>query len=247
MSEYGLHAEECVWVERIPMPRGGRFGEHRHPRLQLVWAEHGQLDVVAADRHWVLPASHAVWIPGDSAHDVHGVAGTEVYCVYLWDEEVDVAWSGTTVLAISPLARHLVRHLAREDLLDVDARHARATLLSVLHPAGTGSVDLPMPTDARALVVARAVLADPAAPHELATWARQLHTGERTVRRAFQDETGMNYTQWRTHARLLSSLRLLAEQTPVAAVARRCGYTSVNGFTGAFRRHFGLTPGAYFR
>jgi AraC-like DNA-binding protein len=247
MSEYGLRDEECIWVDRIPLPEGGRFGEHHHPRLQIVWAEHGQLEVVAADRHWVLPPSHAVWIPGGSAHDVHGIPGTEVYCVYLWDEEVETAFSTMTVLSMSPLARALVRHLAREDLLDVDARHARATLLSVLEPARTGSVDLPMPHDPRALRVARAVLAEPDRPHEISAWATQLHTGERTLRRAFLEDTALTYSQWRTHARLLSSLPLLSQGIPVDAVAARCGYASPNGFAGAFRRHFGVTPGAYFR
>lgn len=247
MSEYGLRDDECIWVDRRILPRGGAFGTHQHPMVQLVWAERGQVEVVSGHSHLVLAPSHGLWIPGGHQHDLRGMAGSEVYCVYLWEEEVEVPWAGPTVLSINAVARALVPHLAREDLRDLDARHARATLLSVLAPAEAESVDLPMPNDERARRLARAVLADPQRPHDLRGWASRLHTSEKTIQRAFDEGTGMSYSRWRTHARLLSSLRLLAEHVPVTTVASRCGYSSVNGFTKAFRHHFGTTPGEYFR
>jgi AraC-like DNA-binding protein len=245
VSEYGLRDDECIWVHRImvddeqPLP-------HRHPLAQLAWAEHGQVSVVSEDRHWVMAPSQAIWIPGGEDHEVHVLRGSRLYCVYLWDEECDVPWSGLTVVAMSPLARELVRHLAREDLEDADARHARATLLSVLVPARSAGVDLPLPPDGPARDVATSVLRAPGEPHRLDDWAARLHTSEKTIQRAFATSTGLSFSQWRTHVRLLHALPLLAEQVPVSAVAARAGYTSTNGFTTAFRRHFGTTPATYY-
>lgn len=57
----------------------------------------------------------------------------------------------------------------------------------------------------------------------------------------------MTFTDWRTQVRLRASLPLLADGLPVAGVARRVGYASLNGFVDAFRRHFGHTPAAHYR
>lgn len=246
MSEYGLRDGECIWVHRMSIGEDAGFGAHSHPMTQIAWAERGQLAVVSEEQRWVLAPSQAIWIPGGERHDIRVLRNSEVYCVYLWDEEVDVDWSGLTVLAMNGLARELVRHLAREDLDDADARHARSTLLSVLTPAEASGVDLPLPRDPRARRIAAAVLDEPGLPHRLADWARRTHTSEKTIQRVFLADTGMTFSEWRTQVRLFSSLPLLAEQMPVSAVASHVGYTSTNGFTSAFRQHFGTTPATYF-
>jgi AraC-like DNA-binding protein len=40
---------------------------------------------------------------------------------------------------------------------------------------------------------------------------------------------------------------LLAASEPVASVASYVGYETPSAFIAAFRRHTGVTPGAYFR
>nr|WP_281387116.1 helix-turn-helix transcriptional regulator [Jiangella mangrovi] len=102
-----------------------------------------------------------------------------------------------------------------------------------------------MPVDAPARALAEAIVAQPADGRGLREWATALHVSEKTLRRAFLAETGMTFTDWRTRVRLRASLPLLADQLPVAAVAARVGYRSANGYIGAFRRHFGRTPGSY--
>lgn len=246
MSEYGLRDGECIWVRQDTVTEELSFGEHAHSMTQLAWVRQGQMVLASQGRQWVLAPSQAIWVPSGRTHDVRVLKGSELYCVYLWEEEVDVAWSELTVLSMNGLARELVRHLAREDLADVDARHARATLLSALSPARADGVDLPVPVDPRARAVAEAVLGDPSPTHALSDWALRLHTSEKTIQRAFLAETGMTFSQWRTQVRLFHSLPLLADQMPVSAVATRIGYTSTNGFASAFRRHFGTTPASYF-
>ena len=59
----------------------------------------------------------------------------------------------------------------------------------------------------------------------------------------FRDETGMSFGMWRQKARLLNSIRLLAEGTQVTDAALDCGYSSVSAFIAAFKGTFGYTPG----
>lgn len=73
------------------------------------------------------------------------------------------------------------------------------------------------------------------------------HVSPRTVQRDFARQTGMTLRQWRTRSRLEAAARMLDERTTPQAVAHRVGYQSVTAFYRAFKRHFGLTPGAYVR
>ena len=57
----------------------------------------------------------------------------------------------------------------------------------------------------------------------------------------------MTFPQWRTQSRLYHALRLLADDTPVTAVAHRCGWSSSSAFIDVFRRSFGYTPGTHNR
>jgi AraC-like DNA-binding protein len=43
-----------------------------------------------------------------------------------------------------------------------------------------------------------------------------------------------------------AALVLLAQDAPVSRVARRVGYDTTSAFVAAFRKHTGVTPGAYF-
>ena len=56
----------------------------------------------------------------------------------------------------------------------------------------------------------------------------------------------MTFPQWRTQLRLCRALVLLAEDTPVTAVAHACGWSSTSAFIDVFRRVFGHTPGTHY-
>lgn len=245
-SEYGLADDECVWVTRLRVGRGKGFGLHAHPQAQILWVASGQMILGHDDETWLLPPSRAAWLPGMHTHEVRVTRDAELYYADFWEEECDVPWTGPTLLSMSALTRELMVHLARPSLDDAAARHARATLLTTLEPSQSASNRPPLPTDARALRVAEAVLSRPADPHALERWARALHTSEKTLQRAFEAQTGMTWSEWRTQARLSQALPLLADELPVSAVAARIGYASTNGFTAAFRRHFGTTPASYY-
>ena len=75
--------------------------------------------------------------------------------------------------------------------------------------------------------------------------ARSAGTTERTLSRLFHQQTGMSYPQWRSQARSLHAMVLLAQGESVTDTATRCGWSTTSAFIDSFRRAYGQTPGAY--
>ena len=151
------------------------------------------------------------------------------------------------VISVSPLLRELILRVA--DLTALDSRAANeARLMSVLmdelETAHVEPLLLPLPIDARALKVAGCVLRDPAEGATAEDLARRCGLSTRTLERLFRAETGMRFGLWRQKAKLLESVRVLAERGSVTDAALESGYSSVSAYIAAFKQTFGCTPGA---
>ena len=120
-------------------------------------------------------------------------------------------------------------------------------ILDLLEPVEVATIQVTMPTDERALDVARALVSHPADQRNLAAWGREIGASGRTITRAFLADTGIPFARWRTSVRLQAAIPLLAGGEPVATVAGYVGYDTPSAFIAAFRRYTGVTPGSYFR
>jgi len=118
-----------------------------------------------------------------------------------------------------------------------------AEIESAIQAAAKSRLSLPLPIDDRAAALARAVLENPSADAGVEALSRQHGVARRTLERRFRDETGMSFGMWRQKARLLDSIRLLAQGSSVTGAALDCGYSSVSAFIAAFKGTFGYTPG----
>jgi len=150
------------------------------------------------------------------------------------------------VISVTPLLRELILRVI--DLAALDIRvPAQARLLDVLldelAQAPVHPLALPMPADARALAAARLVLAAPSGAAAIEEVARRSGASRRTLERLFRKETGISFGLWVQKARLLDSIRVLAEGNSVTEAALESGYSSLSAFIAAFRRTFGYTPG----
>ncbi|MEW2546916.1 helix-turn-helix transcriptional regulator [Streptomyces sp. NPDC047002] len=228
------------------MPRGQHFDEHEHDVHQLVWASAGVLGVDVEEHEWVLPPTLALWIPAGVPHATTATRPALMRSVYLLPERCPVRWTRPTVVSVGPLLRELIPHLGDPDLEQGPRRRAEAVLFDLLRPVGVTTIEVPMPTDERALRVAHALIASPADPRALAEWGRDVGASARTLARLFSAQTGLSFGRWRTRVRLRAGLEHMAANRPLAAVARQVGYTTPSSFVAAFRAETGRTPGAYF-
>lgn len=222
--------------------------EHAHDWRQLLYASAGAMTVYAGRWSWMIPPGKAVFIPAGCSHSIRMWGNVAMRSLY-FPADLDHPALGSAecrVLTVTPLLRELILRVIELAALDarVPAHHRlMGVLLDEMNLAPVTPLALPLPGHPRAMAVARHVLAHPAGMETLDVLARRYGAGRRTLERLFRGETGMSFGLWRQKARLLESIRALAEGKPVTEAALDSGYASVSAFIAAFKRTFGCTPG----
>jgi len=222
--------------------------EHTHTWRQLLYASTGAMTVYAGRWTWMIPPGRAVFIPAGRPHSIRmwGEVAMRSLCFPATLDDPALHFDECRVLAVTPLLRELILRVIEMAALDGRvAQHRRllAVLLDEMHRAPTNPLALPLPQDPRALAVARDVLARPGVEPSLDRLALRHGAGRRTLERLFRGETGISFGLWQQKARLLESIRVLAEGRSVTDAALDAGYSSVSAFIAAFKRTFGCTPG----
>lgn len=234
----------------LRLPAGHALPAHQHDWAQVVYAVRGTLAVQATARQWVVPPLRCVWVPAGVAHAIETVGETWMRTVYISSDLSRGVPDRIQVLEVAPLLRELLLEVVRIGALDnADPVHDALVhvLLAQLAAARELGQSLPLPTDPRAVAIARRVLLclDENAP--LSTLVRGTGASVRTAERLFQNDTGLSFGRWRQQARLQLAVRLLAEDISVTNVALECGYDSVSAFVSMFKRALGATPARYIQ
>lgn len=201
---------------------------------------------------WMIPTGRAIFIAARSVHAIRMWGLVEMRTLYFAPPLTSFEHQECYVMGVSPLLRELI--LRTVERAGLDSRVAPDTWLirlleeevkAAMAAAEDSPLALPMPTDDRALALAHHVLARPLNVNgeSVDELAQQHGVARRTLERRFRDETGMSLGMWRQKARLLNSIRLLAEGESVTDAALDSGYSSVSAFIAAFKSTFGCTPG----
>jgi AraC-like DNA-binding protein/quercetin dioxygenase-like cupin family protein len=227
---------------------GSCLNPHRHASHQLLFAATGAMTVTGDRSTWMIPPGRAVMIPAGVLHAIRMWGDVAMRSLYFPPGAAPVfGTEACRVISVGPLLRELILRVA--DLAALDCRvpaeaHVMSVLLDELGAAAVEPLLLPLPSDARALTAAKRILASPADDVTADDMARHAGLSTRTLERLFRAETGMTFGLWRQKARLLESVRLLAQGGSVTAVALDSGYSSVSAYIAAFKQTFGCTPGA---
>ena len=222
---------------------------HTHASHQLLFASSGAMTVTGDRASWMIPPGRAVLIPAGTSHSIRMWGEVAMRSLYFPVGTPGAAFGGSAcrVISVSPLLRELILRVA--DLAALDSRvasdaHVMSVLQDELETAHIEPLLLPLPADPRALHAATCVLKNPAEATTAPDLARQSGLSTRTLERLFRAETGMRFGQWRQKAKLLQSVRVLAERGSVTDAALEAGYSSVSAYIAAFKQTFGYTPGA---
>ena len=201
---------------------------HRHSDARLVVYLGGQMREEAFEGQALLVRGDFVFRPAYFAHA--NVADTD--------------GSKYTRLAVSAHAvkRWIAQHgwCASRGHVDLDRALHGNDLLAASHPHPYA------PTPPATLMDrAAALLAGDAAPTACAV-ATRLDMEPYELTRRFTIAYGMSPSAYRRHACLQRGVRMLSEQSAsLSQVALLAGYHDQSHLTVAFRRAFGLTPGAF--
>ncbi len=221
---------------------------HLHRKGQLVLALSGGVTCTVPQAMWMVPPHHAVWIPGGMPHSNRATDNARLYFLFIEPDAARMPDECCT-LAISPLVRELIAHLAEHPAAypprGPTARVA-AVLLEQLAVAPVEQLYLPISEHPKLRRIADALVADPGNRSTLAEWARALAMSERTLARLVANETGLTFGRWRQQLHLIVALRQLAGEESVQRVAGNLGYDSVTAFITMFKKALGQSPTRYF-
>lgn len=223
--------------EREPIHVHELEGQLKWPRAVAI--------VRTAQGTFVLPATHALWVPPGVPHGGIYPEAVEEHSLYVSASAckelpacacaVEVTDPLRSVLEQQTLTKPGLWSPSTIELLRNEVRDAKHAPLSLSLPAASSVKP-----------VVEALFANPSNALTLEQWARVLDTSPSTLARAFRRDTQLSFGDWRTQVRLLHALRHLASGMSVAEVAHTLGYQP-SAFIQVFRRVLGATPAKYFR
>jgi AraC-like DNA-binding protein len=104
---------------------------------------------------------------------------------------------------------------------------------------------LPYPVSEKLLHISQQLNLFPDNNQSLGSWGRVVGASSRTLSRAFKNETGLTFSQWRIRLKLQTAIRQFYAGQPVTNVALNLGYRSISAFVFMFRTNMGKTPGQF--
>lgn len=229
------------------LPAGTDVPPHSHQRAQLMYAVQGTMVVRASGTVWILPASHALWVPPGVVHQIHTNGPVDMRNLYVQPKHAPRGGSNCEVMYVSPLLRELiVRAMDLPMLYDEDGMEGRLMKLALdeIGRLPAQPLGLRMPSDSRLLRLCERVLSDVSAPASIAKLGASVGLSERSVTRLFPRETGLSFGRWVNQAKLLKAFELFDAGRSVTQVALELGYSSPAAFTKMFRRLMGRPPTA---
>lgn len=236
-----------VAVVELPL-NSHAIQNHTHMEGQLIGAVRGLVSIEAGDNRWVVPATHAIWIPSGIEHGSCSHGPFEGWSVLVTKSACVLLPQQPCILAVSGLLREAVARAAQwgtGTINEVQLRIAEV-IFDEIRTLPRAALGLSIPQDPRLRRIALALSEDPANDRSLDDWAKWASIAPRTLTRRFVSETGFSFTEWRHRVRLLRALELLAAGRPVTSVALDLGYGNVSAFIALFKRSFGVTPGRYY-
>ncbi|MFF0273315.1 MULTISPECIES: helix-turn-helix transcriptional regulator [unclassified Streptomyces] len=221
----------------------GGHPPHAHDFHQLLYVALGRISVSAAGAAHELTPSVALWIPAGTPHSARFHPDSLVLAEPFDPGAHELPYAEPTVVRIDEAQRRLLLARTRGGGSGAD----EASAFALLTGSPSAALPVPRPTSESARSVAGALLRRPDDQRTATEWAESLHTSSTSLRRAFRNETGLAFSEWRTRVRLNRSLDLLNRGHMVSTAASRVGFVSTNGYILAFRKHFGCTPGAWVK
>jgi len=221
---------------------------HTHPRGQLLWAEQGVLRVSGDDAVWVVPSTHAIWIPGNISHQVSSETHTKIRNIYIDPSYIVRKKDKNTVMVVmSSLMQEIILRLTDDTKILAESNTKRLGLVAIdeLEELESSNLYIHSGQDPRLQRLVSHIVQHSQDTFSLTELSTLVGASVRTIERLFKAETGMTFRQWRSRFKLMNALSQLSEGKSSTAVAHHLGYKSVSSFINTFKSEFGCTPQQY--
>jgi AraC-like DNA-binding protein len=186
-----------------------------------------------------------LWLPPQWPHSVTMRSHVEMRTIYIAPAPCEALPQQPVLAEISGLLRELILALLDEPAEYEESGRGGSVaqlILTELARLRERKLGVPMPRDARALRVARALLDNSSIDFGLDRWAHEAGASRRTLARIFRSETGLGFAEWRARLRALDGLARLSDGASVAETAASVGYASPSAFSAMIHRTLGGPP-----
>lgn len=230
----------------FPTTRPVSLPDRCHPEKHLLfWQYRGNSTFSLNEKHYSLQAQQALWLPANTVHNLSLKANSLLLRIFFPTDLVKVPPEMDTIHSfhVSADQADLFMSVIQSDSSLIH----RAGYLEqhVLDQLAKRRQTLPWPSNAAARKIAEVLTENPGDTRTLDELAQLAHASSRTIERAFFDDTGVTFRDWRLQCRINEAKRLLSLGRPTDAVAFRVGYSTTSSFGRAFKRHTGISPGSY--
>src|SRR5262245_54437371 len=165
---------------------------HTHGWGQLIYASKGVMSVHTATGSWVVPPRRAVWVPAGVNHKIEMSGEVSMRTLYFTPELSTSLPKDCCVISVTPLLRELILHAVKIGMLNRNTpQHERLScvILDQLQTLPIAALQIRMPRDRRAFLVAESLRKEPGLADSLEQLARQAGATKRTIERLFLTET----------------------------------------------------------
>ena len=241
-------SSRAIVMRRSTYAAGHHITPHWHARAQFIFAVAGTMRVRTPRRAWIVPPSRALWVPSHTVHEIQMYGVVEMRSLYVSNAAGGGMSPSCVVLNVTPLLRELIVRAAALPLRydeEGDDGLLMRLLMAEIRRLPPCALDLPLPESPDLTQLCDRILTDLSMRRPCRLDASDMKTSTRTLYRRFVRETGITFARWKQQARLLESIRRLAEGTPVTTVALDLGYESPSAFSTMFRRSLGIAPRAF--
>ncbi len=232
------------------LPAGLMGKSHKHTRGQLICPQYGRLRIKACKKEWVVSRLQALWIPSGVVHSVETLDDLFVYNVYVDTKTVVGLPKHCKIIFVSPLLHELLNYcltLHPKNKFSPEFIRILRVIIDQILIADDLGIYLPILKDTRIKTITEQLLNQPDDNKKLGEWAVITHSSERNLARLFIRETGLTFSQWRQHLRVIVAISHLGEGVPVLTVSLDMGYASQSAFISMFKKVTGCTPSAFIQ
>ena len=218
---------------------------HSHPEGQLFYNISGKMLAECDQMQWVIPSTRALWVPPNMPHSGISLSPVHIHSIYV---NPGVSLSKTDMekpklLFVGSLLRELIK-TASTFPDDRECSRTQKNILTVIFDQLCESVPepglFPVAKDKR-LIKATRLLHTLPGESGLDEISKKSGASTATLKRLFQSELGLSFTDYRKQVRILAALPLISSGESALNVALEVGYESSSAFSKAFKSVMGIS------
>jgi AraC-like DNA-binding protein len=219
----------------------------------LVCVHHGEAKLFGKAGRWTVPAGYMVFIPQGRSYRLAATGPVHLTLIKFTGGENVWHHPGCWAVAMPALAVEMITFAhrwgpgrERDDSLASDFFRTMGQLFGIWFdsrrrmwtPFGNA------PDMERAIAFARGHIETAS----VVDTAAAVGMSERTLRRRFRDELGINWREFITEVRMSEAMKLLGQgNASVTQTAYAVGFNSIGAFTVAFTNYTGMAPSVFAR